>query len=623
MQQPLTSVVAIVGALLLAGLGWLMSLSPAQDASHQVVQLREASFALSGGAAPPPTGWARQTLPDSWRESRPGVHGHGWYRMAVSLPQPPQDLHALYLPLVNSAFQLWVNGVLVADSGGTDGPNVGRSAGFPQWATVPPQALRQGANDVLLRLRVAPNLRGGLAAPYFGPQQMVRELFDADHLLRVAVPRTLNAAVLVLGLLVLLLWSRSGGEALYGWCGGFLVVSAVWSLRNFDIAFTLPEVPSRVWETFVLSGLAIARLMLLLFVLRFTGLICPRAERATLAAMVLLPVALYAVGEGALSTIRTPFYVACGVPMWLSIALLVRYAIRRGNEGAGGGALLVLAAVVASELLAVHDWLVAINWLPFGTQRWQDYASVLLTVGLVGALARRYFAAFDTARTLNRELEARVQQKAQALEDSMRKVAAFELDSALNRERQRLMRDMHDGIGSQLITMTGAVERGTLAPAQVARLLRDCIDDLRLVIDSLEPDHGNLAAALANLRYRVGPRLEAAGLSLHWETMGVADDLDLPPGRVLQVLRIVQEALTNALRHSGARRVDLAVSCTGGLLQVRVADDGSSPQRAADAPVTAGRGLTNMRQRATAIGGTLDLSFTPQGAEVLLRVPLG
>ena len=86
---------------------------------------------------------------------------------------------------------------------------------------------------------------------------------------------------------------------------------------------------------------------------------------------------------------------------------------------------------------------------------------------------------------------------------------------------------------------------------------------------------------------------------------------------------MVQEALTNALRHSGARRVDLAVSCTGGLLQVRVADDGSSPQRAADAPVTAGRGLANMRQRATAIGGTLDLTFTPQGAEVLLRVPLG
>ena len=123
---------------------------------------------------------------------------------------------------------------------------------------------------------------------------------------------------------------------------------------------------------------------------------------------------------------------------------------------------------------------------------------------------------------------------------------------AVDQERERLMRDMHDGVGSQLMTTLAAVERDELDSPAVAALLRDCIADLRLVIDSLEPEQRSLQLALANLRYRLEPQLQAAGIRLQWVVPADAGTASAwPPGTVLQVLRIVQEGLVNAIRHSG------------------------------------------------------------------------
>jgi hypothetical protein len=169
---------------------------------------------------------------------------------------------------------------------------------------------------------------------------------------------------------------------------------------------------------------------------------------------------------------------------------------------------------VGSELLAIHDWLVAVNLLPYGTQLWQNYGLGLVVGAMTLALAQRYFAAFATARSLNQQLEQGIARKTAELDANYRQMAAYEKAVALADERQRLIRDMHDGIGSQLITTVSAVERGQMAPPEVAALLRDCIDDLRIVFDSLEPAHGDLGLALASLRYRLAPRLKGHFLVL-------------------------------------------------------------------------------------------------------------
>ena len=190
-------------------------------------------------------------------------------------------------------------------------------------------------------------------------------------------------------------------------------------------------------------------------------------------------------------------------------------------------------------------------------------------------------------------------------------------------ERERMMRDMHDGIGSQLITTLDAVERGGYGPNDVVAMLRGCIDDLRLMIDSLEPGEESLQVALANLRYRLEPRLAEAGLSLDWQMhkgIGLSS-----PGSVLQVLRIGQEGITNALKHAGATQLRVCAKPEDDWLLLEVEDDGRgmpSPSHHASTPTRAHRGLENMQVRAQQLGGFLEIASNGHGTLLRLRVPM-
>ncbi|RZL29769.1 MAG: hypothetical protein EOP35_24975 [Rubrivivax sp.] len=94
----------------------------------------------------------------------------------------------------------------------------------------------------------------------------------------------------------------------------------------------------------------------------------------------------------------------------------------------------------------------------------------------------------------------------------------------------------------------------------------------------------------------------------------------LEPALALQVLRLIQEAMTNVIKHAQARTLTLAANQAGDALEVRIEDDGCGFDAAA---VRAGQGLASMRQRARALGATLSWHSTPaRGTCVRLRLPL-
>lgn len=212
---------------------------------------------------------------------------------------------------------------------------------------------------------------------------------------------------------------------------------------------------------------------------------------------------------------------------------------------------------------------------------------------------------------------------AEALRRQQQKLVAVEHERTLLLERQRLMRDMHDGLGSTLASSLAAVERGPIPTAEVAELLRDCVDDLRAVIDSLEPVEHDLVALLAMLRFRLGRRLDAAGIALDWRM----DDLPalewLGPSEALQVMRVVQEALANVVKHARATRVRVEAHHGDGTVQVCIADDGCGFDTAAP---SVGRGLRLLHQRAQSLGGTVEIQSRPDnpggGSRITLRLPV-
>ena len=195
-------------------------------------------------------------------------------------------------------------------------------------------------------------------------------------------------------------------------------------------------------------------------------------------------------------------------------------------------------------------------------------------------------------------------------------------------ERARLARDLHDAVSQKLFSVrakaTAAAvlverdpDRAVAEIRSVAELAGQAHAELRAVIDGLAPPDlaaGGLAGSL-----RGYARL--AGTSYGVAVRVVACDMPkLGAEREAAVYRVAQEALHNALRHSGAAEVRISLTARQGRVILEVADDGQG--FAAKAP-RAGLGLASMRERAAAIGGSLAIRSAPgQGTRVRLTVPL-
>jgi signal transduction histidine kinase len=197
---------------------------------------------------------------------------------------------------------------------------------------------------------------------------------------------------------------------------------------------------------------------------------------------------------------------------------------------------------------------------------------------------------------------------------------------AREEERKRLRRDLHDGLGPALAALTLHVDalRNRLdAPEVDAELLhlrsgiQGTVTDVRRIVEGLRPpalDELGLAGALEQLADRL-----TAGSDL---VVGVQVADHLEPAAAVEVAtyRIAQEALTNVVRHSGARRACVRVRADRGELVLEVTDDGSGTP----APRDGGVGLANMRERAEELGGRLEVAGRPAaGTRVVAHLPAG
>ena len=182
-------------------------------------------------------------------------------------------------------------------------------------------------------------------------------------------------------------------------------------------------------------------------------------------------------------------------------------------------------------------------------------------------------------------------------------------------ERRRLRRDLHDGLGPQLVSLALKLEAArnrSEADERMRELLtalagqtRSVIADVRRLVYALRPpalDELGLLGALA----QVGA---AAGDAIEFTFDRPERVPPLPAAVEVAAYRIAQEALTNVIRHSGARRCTLRLAVTGGEVRLEVTDDGAGI--APGAP--AGVGLHSMRERAEELGGRLEVGSAEGG----------
>lgn len=243
---------------------------------------------------------------------------------------------------------------------------------------------------------------------------------------------------------------------------------------------------------------------------------------------------------------------------------------------------------------------------------------LLLALGIVASIAREASEARRTVVQSNEILAARLTEQDAELARSYDAQKQMLQRQVMLEERQRIVRDMHDGIGGQLLGLMMQVRQGGVEKKQVEQGLQSSIDDLRLIVDSMDSAEDGLAETLRSFEHRVRAQIEAAGMALQVEH-GLDDGKPGPgPRPTLQILRILQEAVTNAMRHSGGSEIALrSRQDADGMIRIEITDNG----KGMPAEITGGRGLMSMRGRAEAVGGMLTVESGASGTSLWLALP--
>ncbi|MDT7838194.1 sensor histidine kinase [Aquabacterium sp. OR-4] len=535
------------------------------------------------------------------------------------LAAPPPDVPwMLYVEDLHDGGRLKVNGSVVADLPVTDARTTVRQL-HPSRFSLPPGLLRAGTNVIEREWAIHENM-------LLMPRMVVGEAASVN---RVYAPRDIAYRVLpaislvvsaVLALIMFSIYLGNRELSAYLWVAlsgaGFCVV---------DLIFFVNAIPAGLFAYWRLA-LFVAGCALTLgsyyFLLEVSGVDAPRYRYWTVRLSVLLCAAylIYHLWTG--NTFEPVFsraillLSACFAP--LPLVALVRRLMQQFQWRTA-----VLLLVVLTGIWVNLMDLSAINSSRSAAQSGyllQLFALVWfssIAAFLIADHSRSLAAQRAQSATMARELAA---QKAElsrlhALERAAREAEAAAL------ERSRIMQDMHDGLGSQLVSSLVMARSGALSSQQTYELLRSCIDDLRLAIDSSHGSDDSLLLALGNLRFRMQPRLKAAGIALQWETQALGDALPLRAQHQLPVLRIVQECLTNALKHAGAKTITLTASQTDTALSIRIEDDGQGYDVEAARARATGKGLNSMSKRARMLGGQLQIGSSGQGTAVRLLVP--
>lgn len=538
-----------------------------------------------------------------------------WYRMEIPAAQVTPELTDLYLPRWHTwgHLRIYANRVLIYSSmeegvfGAFNDPLLVRLPA--DLAAVP------GPLEVIVRMDSVRAIGGALSTVWLGSGTALRPMFAKRRLLQNLVPQITSSIFLVLGLFALGFWARRRHEITQLL---FFILSVLFYVRSLHYYIDDTSIPDDWFSWMTVNSLGWLNVVGYFFAFRLYGLRYRIFERILLGAMIAASVVTLPLGllENNLALLSPLAYLVFTAASFAVASMLTFATWRvRSIECAAFAAILWL-----NLGLGVHDWMLQ-NWRT-------DIESIyMLPIGVLSLFAlflatvlRRYVTALSANEKASALLEAKLSERERELSESYSKLQKVEQASMLSQERQRLMREMHDGLGSALMSSLVAVERGQMDSANVVQVLRECVDDLKLTIDSLEPVGDDLLLLLATLRYRLEGRLDAAGVALVWDVSAVPSLPWLNPTLSLHILRIVQEILTNVLKHAHARSIRVAATHDDACISIAVEDDGVGFD--VEQAARSGRGLANLRHRAALLGADLKLESRPGATRVCLRLPI-
>lgn len=604
--------------VLLSGLGLLLACLALQ-AQSRTLELRGAQAVVTVQGL---TTSQTVSLPYHWDRHHQGLEGEATFDVPFELQEVPAVPYGLYLPRLGNAYEIWLNGSLLQRNGDLRHDNGSDYAKVPRYIVILPGLLHTH-NLFRVHIRADVGRRGGLAPLILGPDEEVQPLFLHDDRWRSTGSMVVVILSLLVGLLALALWAtqidtadpgRSRRYPLYLFAA---LAELCWTVSISDAIIESPPIPWPWWGMVALVSATVWIGCMTLFCVEVAGWRRLRMVTWLRRWLALLLVASVAAGTGALvyghPLAMTLLYAASGLTSLIFVSLFIRKAAR----GAPLPHKMVAAVLLLNTLVGLRDLYIFRLSQVYGGNTYLRYSSMLFGLTLGYIVIMRFRAASGQAYDLAANLAARVAQKEQELEKSYQLVEQLAREQERTAERTRILRDMHDGVGSHISSAICQLQSGRANQDELLQTLRDTLDQLKLSIDAMNLPQGDVTALLANLRYRLEPRLAASDIELQWgvDLLEPVKRLDAQAMKQLQFM--VFEALSNVLQHAQASVLRIEAAMTPQGIRLRLVDNGHG----FDVTAPLRKGLQSMSERAQAIGATLSLHSAPGRTvvEILIR----
>ena len=600
-------------------LAWLIMLLAAAPARAEVLHFDSALSVQGDGTSFPLDRPARTlALPDDWSSTRPGSAGPVWYR--VSFPAPAagrsDTMLALQVPHVCATLMVQLNGHLVHSGGRLLAPYT-QDCSHPQLIPLPGALLRPGTNLLDLKVVGHPlgqvgsrHRAGALSGLVLAPLADLQASHRWRTLVQVTVPQALGATLLLMGgfMFVLGFFNRRESHLAY-----FGALSVGWALLDARLWLREWPVAQPTAELLLCALLPLATWAGVQFLLRYARWRDARVDRALPMQAVLMPVTLMLAGPDQLYPLARGWAALLALQV---AAAAVFYLQRQWRDRSASfwlmGALLgVLAATGVIEAVS------QLSATPPAAAQLARLVMPLMLV-LVGLrLVQQHGRALQRAEAGRAQLEQRVREATAEIERNFRQLSELKIEQVTERERKRIAADLHDDLGAKLLTIVHTSESD-----RISTLAREALEEMRLSVRGLTGRAVRLSDALGDWRAEVVSRLAQAGIEAEWSA---PDDLPqtLSARAYVQTTRILREATSNIIKHSGASLCTVRCQVADGDFQLVVQDNGDGITSEPDGRLDRGHGMATMKQRAKQMQGQCLVESGPGfGTVIRLTLPL-
>lgn len=571
------------------------------------------------------SGWRSVDFPFHWREKgfeTPAV----WYRLQLSgtelqalegsQPDPQNDLWGLYLWRLNQTADIWFNGTKIG-SGGNSAEPMARYWNSPLYFPIPASLLKQ-ENEILIK-HFSQHSWGSMEAIAIGQEHLLKPIYNARYFIQHDIALGLFVFVLITGIFCFTVWFYRPKESQYLW---FAISSVGLSFYCLNQFIRYLPFNADAWRWLSNMSIDLWAVAIFIFMLRSLAIKKPKAEKLVLVYFFSgIPIYFYA-SFFQVFDINIYYHVGSLAIALSSFSISAVHYLKTKNALSAFYAGVIAVIFVAGVHDTVMQAIVNNGWYDGVSSRFQNhfnfvhFAAPIIFLFLGASLIKHFINSMNAADTLNSELEQRVNDARQEIADSHNAMEKILIHQSTSEERERIYRDLHDDVGSKLLSLYYRLDKES-----DSILAKSALEDLRDIVSRKTLESCLLSQAALQWQQELLERTGDAGIPLSWEFESSDDGLMLSELQHTHLRRMLREVLSNAILHSQCiTEIKVHIETKENLLSISVSNDGAPKPTSGWKP---GRGLSNLRVRSRDLQGDFKINdLEGSWVQVFWNVPI-